>query len=117
MFIFLINTVRAAVSLPDFSKSDNVPSMISAIYAYSLTIVGIIVFVRFFQGGWMYLTSAGGADQTGRAKEIMWNAVIGAVILFSSYLILYVINPDLVCNTFNFGIPNSTNAPATQKCK
>src|SRR3989344_5480791 len=93
--VALSNTAYAAVSLPDFSRAEDIPSMINSIYKYSLYIVGMVIFVRFFQGGWMYLTSAGGADKTGKAKEIMQNAVIGAIILFSAWLILYVINPDL----------------------
>lgn len=101
-FIYFMNFARAAVQLPDFSATQDIGLFISQLYKLSLSVVGIIVFVRFVYAGFLYLTAAGNANNVGRANSIMLNAVLGAVLLFSAYLLLYVINPDLVCNTFNF---------------
>lgn len=44
----------------------------------------------------------------------MTNAVFGAILLLSSYLILYTINPDFVKNTVNLpGLGTKTTAPST----
>ena len=42
----------------------------------------------FIYGGFMFLISAGSADSVGKAKQIITAAVIGLIIVFSSYLII-----------------------------
>ena len=110
MLNILINTAHAAVSLPNLSASKDLPAFISSIYSFSLTIVGIAVFIRILYGGFKLLTAAGNTGKIGDAKSIITNAVIGAILLFAAYLILYVINPDLVKNTFNFTLPKATTS-------
>ncbi|MGD0977228.1 MAG: pilin [Minisyncoccia bacterium] len=107
---FLINIAHAAVALPDFSTSQNIGDFMGSIYSFSITIVGILIFVRFLWGGFLYLTAAANPGNIHKAQDIMKNAVIGAIILFSAYLILYVINPDLVSNSFDFsGLVNQSS--------
>ena len=48
--------------------------------------VGIVVFVRFVWAGWLYFAAAGNAGSASNAKDMMTNAIVGAVILFASYL-------------------------------
>jgi hypothetical protein len=105
MFNFLINTAHAAVSLPSISSATGLPGFIRSIYSFALTIVGIAVFMRILYGGFKMLTAAGNSGKDADAKKIITNAVVGAILLFAAYLILYVINPDLVKNTFNFTLP------------
>jgi len=76
-------------------------SLIEQIFSWSLSILGIAVFVMFFYSGFLWLTAAGNTSKIGEAKTHMTNAVFGAILLLSSYLILYTINPDLVKNTVN----------------
>jgi hypothetical protein len=61
-------------------------------YAYSLRIVGLCIFLMFLYAG-IRLMLFGDQQQ---AKKIAIDAVIGLVLLFSSYVILNSINPDLV---------------------
>lgn len=102
MLSFLIHSANAAVQLPNFTTTQDIGPFISSIYNFSISIVGVIIFIRFIYAGWLYLTAAGNSGKTSQAKSIMWNAIIGTILLFASYLILYVINPDLVSSTFNF---------------
>ena len=53
-----------------------------------LGIVGSLTLVMFIYGGVMFLISAGSAEAVGKAKKIIVAAVIGLVIVFSSYLII-----------------------------
>lgn len=101
MFISLFNTARAA-SLPNLDSTQNLGVFVENIYSFSITIVGILIFIRFIWAGWLYLTAAGNAGNVANSQKMMKDALIGAVLLFSAYLILYIINPDLVSNTFNF---------------
>ncbi len=75
--------------------------LIQQIFSWSLMVLGISVFVMFFYSGFLWLTAAGNTSKISEAKTHMTNAVFGAVLLLSSYLILYTINPDFVKNTFN----------------
>ena len=99
---FFTHLTQAAVSLPDFSTTEDPGEFIKQIYTFSISIVGILVFVQFLRGGWLYLMAAGNVGNVAKAKSLMINAIVGAIILFSAYLILYVINPDLVRFKFNF---------------
>ena len=73
--------------------------VVSDMYSYSLKIVGLCVFVMFLIAGLGYILPASirpkfMSDPWGIIKD----AIIGLVLLFSAYLILNTINPDLVGN-------------------
>lgn len=72
------------------------PDYIIAIYNFALMIIGIICFGALLYGGFRYLTSAGKPAAMADAKDQIFSALLGLIILFSSYLILTTINPELV---------------------
>lgn len=80
---------------------------LSAIYKLAIWIVGLCALFMFLIGAFMYMLSAANTSKMGSAKEIMQDALIGLVLALTSYLILYVINPDLV----NLKLP-SVSMPA-----
>ena len=90
----------AAFAFP-CTNSSELGSCISDIYTWSLSIVGIVAFVQIVFAGVLYLTAAGNATRVSEAKSKISNAILGIIILFSSYLILNTINPDLVGGSFN----------------
>lgn len=94
--IDFIQTAQAAVSLPTISPTQDLGELIVSIYNYAIAIVGLAVFVQFVRAGFTYLLAAGNAAEVGSAKTHMQNAILGALLLLSSYLILNVINPDLL---------------------
>jgi hypothetical protein len=53
-----------------------------------LGIVGSLTLIMFIYGGFTFLISAGSSDKVGQAKKIIVAAVIGLLIVFSSYLII-----------------------------
>jgi len=53
-----------------------------------LRIVGSLSLIMFIYGGLMFLISAGSSDAVGKAKKIIVAAVVGLIIVFSSYLII-----------------------------
>ena len=66
---------------------------LSALYNFGVGIAGVSAFAVFVYGGFMYMTAAGGG-RASQAKKLMENAVYGLVLVATSYLILYIINPD-----------------------
>lgn len=90
----------AVITLPCV-ESQGIGECVSDIYQWSLAVVGIVAFVQIIYAGFLYLTAAGNTSKTGQARSKIGNAVLGIVLLFSSYLILRTINPDLVGGTFS----------------
>ncbi len=86
---------------PTQGSLTNLGQLIQQIFSWSLGILGIAVFVVFFYSGFLWLTAAGNTARIGEARSHMTNAIFGAILLLSSYLILYTINPDFVKNTVN----------------
>lgn len=69
---------------------------ITGLYKYLLTIVGILAGIMLTIGGVKYLTSGGSPERVTSAKNTIFNALIGLIIAFGSYVILFTINPELV---------------------
>ena len=69
---------------------------ISLAYRYILSIGSILGVVVIIASGVIYLTAGGNPSRIGQAKEYIGGAVVGVILLFTSYLILNTLNPDLV---------------------
>ena len=82
--------------IPGFEQASSFPDYILAIYKFGIWTVGISALLMITIGGFMYMTSAGNTSKSGGAKEIIKDALIGLVVALAAYLILYVINPDLI---------------------
>jgi len=83
---------------------------ISGIYKYAIGIIGILAAVILMFGGLLWLTAGGNTGQVTEAKEWIKASLTGLIIALSSYMILYVINPDLT--TFkSLSIENIKNVP------
>lgn len=53
-----------------------------------LGIVGSLTLLMFIYGGFSFLISAGSSEKVSKAKGILTAAVIGLIIVFSSYIII-----------------------------
>lgn len=61
-------------------------------FVFGFSFIGFLAVVAIIYGGILYSIPG----QTGKGKGYIQGAIIGIILLFSSYLILYVIDPDLV---------------------
>lgn len=68
---------------------------ISGIYGYLLGISTIVAIIMVIYGGFLYLLASTGLQVTS-GKTIIQDALIGLVVLYGSYFILWNINPNLV---------------------
>ena len=82
--------------IPGQGAPDDFVGYIQALYLFVLSAVGIAGLLMAIIGGFIYVSSAGNSSQVEKGKEYIKDALIGIVIAFSSWLILNVINPDLV---------------------
>jgi cell wall-associated NlpC family hydrolase len=69
---------------------------IQGIYRYAVGIAGAIAVIVIVVAGFQWSTSGGNPETISAAKKRIQNAVIGLILLLSSYSILYAINPNLV---------------------
>ena len=70
--------------------------IVSVLFNFLLFMAGIVAFAVIVWGGFNYLTSAGNPTKMSEAQKQVFAAILGLIILFSSWLILNTINPDLV---------------------
>jgi len=66
----------------------DVPTLLGTIIKAALGIVGSLTLLMLIWGGFQWLTSAGNAEKVKSGTQTMVWAVIGVVLVFSSYLIL-----------------------------
>lgn len=83
------------VEIPMTVKT-SLPAYILYIFYFSLAISGFIAFAVFVYGGFSYLTSAGAPGVMSDARGRMLSSILGMVILFSAFLILNTLNPQLI---------------------
>lgn len=89
-------TVEVGKQVGTKMVSTLLPSYIGAFYKYGLTVTGLLATVILMAGGIIWLTSAGNESKVKQAKEMIFGSLAGVLLLFSSYIILETINPDLV---------------------
>lgn len=70
--------------------------LINALIWWAFRLAGVLAFVMIVYAGFQYLVSGGNTAQQKDAQERIMNAIIGLVLLFAFYIILYTINPDIL---------------------
>jgi len=91
------------VELGKFKKDVAVPvtgntlgEYILEIYKYAVGAVGIIATVVMMFGGILWIVAGGNAERISNAKSWIGAALTGLILVMTSYLILYTVNPKLV---------------------
>lgn len=69
---------------------------ILALYNFAITFAAIFAFVMIVIAGFLWVTAAGKPDQISRAKGLIFNAILGLLLLLGSWVILRTIDPGLV---------------------
>jgi heme/copper-type cytochrome/quinol oxidase subunit 2 len=79
---------------------------LEALYNFAISISGVLAIFMIAFGAFIYIvTSAGNSSKMADAKDMIYNAIIGLIIVLVAWLILFVVNPDLVGHTVT---PTST---------
>jgi hypothetical protein len=88
-FFSLFFPLSAFAFCTDFTGGPT--STIGCLYSDVVEISGILALLMIIIGGFEWLTSAGDVGRIGSAKEKIWSAIIGLLIVLASYLILHTI--------------------------
>lgn len=78
---------------------------LSSVFGLAISVAAVLAVLQLSIAGFKYLTEESFTGKTDARKKIT-NAIVGLVLLLSSYLLLRTINPDLVENEFD--IPTVT---------
>lgn len=88
--------VKLVIGFGGITKVTDIGDLMVKFYDWSMGIAAVIAAVMMMVGGFMVLTSGGGAGGIKKGKTYITNALIGLLILATSYTILQTVNPDLV---------------------
>jgi hypothetical protein len=69
---------------------------LTGVYKYLLSVVGVVAAVMIIIGGFQYLTAGGDKGRADKSRKRIENALVGLLLAFGSFAVLYAINPSLV---------------------
>lgn len=100
--MFLISKALAAtvdISIPCIScthaSSTNPVGLIADFYELALALSGVLALGMIIYAGIMRVTSANKPSSVSESNDIIFNALLGIVLLFGAYILLNTINPEL----------------------
>jgi len=80
----------------DLNIHQNLNQIVAWFYYFIVSIGGIAAFVMLVWGGFVWLTSAGSPARIADAKDRIYSAFLGLLLILASYLIIQVVNPELL---------------------
>ena len=90
--------------VPFTITKETMPTMARDLYKFLVGSAGMVAVVVMMAGGYLWLFAGGNTARVGQAKDYISGAVIGLTLALGSYMILNMINPDLI-NMKDFEIP------------
>lgn len=80
--------IIAKEATPTLPKNfDSVPEIIKAGFNIVIMVSGVIFVVLLLVGGVMYLTAMGNDDQSKKAKQLIFDAVVGLVLVVVAWAV------------------------------
>jgi hypothetical protein len=108
----IINSGSQGKLLPtSIAGATTVPQLIGTIISIALGLLGIVFFLLVFYAGFIWMTARGNQDSVTKAKGILEAAVIGLVIVVSSYAISRFVFQSLLHGAAQVG-----NSGASDTC-
>ncbi|MDP3741048.1 MAG: pilin [bacterium] len=80
----------------DAQGNYNIGTCVQQIYILALGLGAIVALLMIILAGYRYMTASGNAQQVEGAKEAFASAFIGLIVIFVAFILLYLVNPDLV---------------------
>ncbi len=93
----IIDPTAASYQSGDYTLPDILAIVIGA-SRWVLGLIGSLALIMFIYGGFTFLISAGSSEKIGEARKIIIAAVIGLIIVFTSYIIIRFVLTSLGLN-------------------
>lgn len=75
---------------------NSIAKMVADTYKFIAGTAGIAAVIVMMAGGYIWLFAGGNASKVGEAKSLIGSAVLGLFLVLGSYMILNLINPELI---------------------
>lgn len=99
---FALASYTQREAIPGAPRRNNFIEYLGDLYGFGIAIAAILAIFMIALGSFIYIvSSAGNSAKMGNAKDMIFNALYGLIIVLIAYLILFVVNPDLVRGTIN----------------
>lgn len=93
---YKITTTIPGTSITQGGDAPTITAYIANLWIFGLLAGGVLAFIMIVYGAIEWTVSAGSQSKIEDAKDRIYQALIGLVLLFGAYLILSFINPNLV---------------------
>jgi len=103
---------EATLEVIQFDAKQGINELVDYIIKWAFRLAGVLAFVMIVYAGFQYLTSGGNTAQQKDAQERIISAIIGIVLLFAFYIVLYAINPDILSGSSGTTISSSEESIA-----
>lgn len=91
-FLLTFNVLALSNPVTTLGNDATIAGLVNRLITWFLSLVGVIMLVLFVYAGLLWMTSQGG-DQIKKAKDTMKWALLGLVVVFGAYAIVFsVIN-------------------------
>src|SRR5680860_55893 len=97
----------ATLEVIQFDAKQGINELVDYVIKWAFRLAGVLAFVMIVYAGFQYLVSGGNTAQQKDAQERIVGAIIGIVLLFAFYNILYTINPDILSGSSETTISSS----------
>lgn len=89
------------------------PEYVNYLFGLAIWLVGLVAFGAMVWGGIIWLTASGNPSRLKEGMDRITSAFLGIVILLASYIILNIINPQLISFDIRplLGIPTEPRTP------
>jgi len=73
----------------------SIGKVITIVLKILLTLAGVVAVVFVIYAGYSYITSGGNEEQATKAKKVLFNAILGLILIILSFVIISVITNTL----------------------
>jgi uncharacterized membrane protein len=101
-FAALVNCGNSVVgtdgvtTIPNSCGFDDAVFMINGTINWIIGLAGVIFTISIVYGGFLYMTSGINPGNKAKAKSLLWNTLLGFVIMLTAWLIVYTLLTYLV---------------------
>lgn len=87
---------NSLVKIPGIGSNPGVTGYLGGLYAFLISVVGVVAMGAIVIGGARYLTSVGNPSAIEDAKHTIWSAIYGLILALVSWVLIGTINPDIL---------------------
>lgn len=96
-------------ALPGAEGAQSLQGYLKALFNVGIGIAGILSVLMLMYGGVQYMTTEAFTGKS-EAKDIIWRALLGLLLAFTSWIILNTINTDLLNLDIDFKLESETSS-------